>query len=137
MLKLHSAGRTLRATLECVIGRSASWLAGLNLTQVFVLLVALAIVAPPGIQLANGKSKFLSPLRTELIPFGTSLQAPNPSSVPANEVRLSQGRLSLALAASFSTVPPIRHDHPLIVTTNYCYRSAAHSLALLRAPPLA
>jgi hypothetical protein len=135
-LDLLSAARKMRARLRGAIARVTFWLMDVRPRQIFALLVALTVVAPPGFQLARGNPTFLSPLRTELIPLGASVQARHQLSVQNSEARLSHNRVSLGLAATLFTVPPIRHGRPLLVTTNYCHRAAAHMLALLRAPPL-
>lgn len=136
-LELFSATRKARGDLICVAGRTASWWVHLRPVQILALLVTLAVVVPPGSQLSQGASKFLMPLRTFLIPFGGAVETPHLSRIEGSEVRLSPSRITLGREAPFSTVPPIRHDRSLVVTTNYRYRSAAHTLALLRAPPVA
>jgi hypothetical protein len=133
---LFSVERNTRTTLGRVVGRLASWLEDVRLTQIVALLVALTVVAPQGLQPACANVKFLSSLKTELIPFEASVQSRHLLTLQVNEARLSQNRVSLGLAATLFTVPPIRHDRPLVASTNYSHRLAAHTLALLRAPPL-
>jgi hypothetical protein len=136
-LDLFSRGGKSRAPMMRVASRVTSWLTDVRLTQIFALLVAMTVIAPPGFHIENRASRFLASLRTELIPFESGVQAPHMLPVQRSEARLSQNRVSLGLATTLFTVPPIIQDRPAFVTTNYRHRFAAHSLAFLRAPPLA
>ncbi len=134
---MFSAERKTLTPLGRAGHRIASSFAGVKLTQIFALLVALTVILPPGLELARSDSTFLSPLKIELIPFDASVQSRHLLSAQFSEARLSQNRVSLGLAARPFTVPPIRHDRHLCVTSEFLHRSPAHTLALLRAPPLA